>query len=115
MSEWKWCKVIAVTPKSVFGSTEDGWHVIMSKRYEGMEQAEKGDIVEFQAGPFVPRPGQVWTPEPKFYGMFPCIIAKSVVHAAKPVTRPRKDATAVEWKEAHDDAADRRAFQEARS
>jgi hypothetical protein len=114
MSEWKWCKVIAVTPKSVFGRTEDGWHVIMSKRYKGMEQAEKGDIVEFQAGPFVPRPGgQVWTPEPKFYGAFPTIIAKAVVHAAKPGTRPRQDA--VVWKQEHETAMDAQSFREARA
>jgi hypothetical protein len=113
MSEWKWCKVISITPKSVFGSTEDGWHVIIPKRYMGMEQAQKGDIVEFRAEPFVPHPGQIWIPAPKFRATYPEIIAKAVVRAAKPGTRPRPDATAVEWKQEKENAFDADAFREA--
>src|SRR5260370_41310428 len=98
--ERKWCKVTGIGRKSLFAETEEGELVIASKQYSGMAEAQKGDIIEFSACPFVPNPGTAFPRMPKFYADFPEVIALGRRFTANPPVARRSDGTgtAVDWK-----------------
>ncbi len=114
--ERKWCKVKGIGRKSLFAETEGGELVIISKQYTGMAEAQKGDIIEFSPCPFVPNPGTAFPRMPKFYADFPEVIALGRRFTTKPpVTRPRPDATAVDWKAKKEHDADIDGLREVRA
>ncbi len=111
-----WCVIRGVGKNNLIGATSDGKSVLVSKKFFGMDQAQRGDVIEFDATPFTPRDTAAPLPEGsgwkvELYAKDRTIIAR-YFRLGKPVARPRPDAIA--WKSENENAADHKTFQEVR-